>query len=97
MYTGYVLSEVGNCDVDGYVAINNAEECQVAALVLELTTSSAVSTVVDRQYDRPHGCYFKPTNTPTFRMWFNSNGDETSMDTDRLSICREYLTVDAIY
>ena len=79
-----VILRAGNCEVDGYEAMADRDGCRAAAAALGLddTTARALS-----RGDRPHGCYYKASNANNRQLYFNSDGDRTSNDLARPSIC----------
>jgi len=85
-HDGYIRRAVGNCA--GYTFIETAEQCGAAAEVLGLTHVTP-NTVRNSLY--PLGCYFKQSLS-TNGLHFNSDGNRTNDDTDRVSICSKNLS-----
>ena len=79
---GYTEASVGHCDAAaGMHPLTSIEDCGAAAAALGKSDTTA-SDVDDHSY--PDGCYYKQS---TGELYFNSNGDTSSVDTDRISLC----------
>jgi len=79
----FALREVGNCN-GAFDHVASESECEEAAEALDLEDTTV--TLLDDKPDRPHGCYYKDSNS-RHKLYFNVAGDQDSGDSARVSIC----------
>ena len=80
---GYTEASVGHCDASaGMHPLTSSADCEAAAAALGKSDTTA-SDIDHHSY--PDGCYYKQS---TGELYFNSNGNPSSGDTDRVSLCR---------
>lgn len=82
---------VGTC-ADGLKFIESKKECRRAAESLGLEDTTPATNGLPNAV-QPHGCYWKAESKEEqgdsdFMLWFNSDGNRTSTDTTRVSICK---------